>query len=120
MHVVAVLVAAVLFGTTGTSQALGPDGILVNVARGPVVDETALIEALEHKRLGGAGLDVFENEPRVPTALRAMDNVTLQPHVGSATVETRAAMGDLTCDNLSQWLKDGTVLTPVPECADMQ
>ena len=49
-----------------------------------------------------------------------MDNVTLQPHVGSATVETRAAMGDLTCDNLSQWLKDGTVLTPVPECADMQ
>ena len=101
-------------------EALGPDGILVNVARGPVVDETALIEALEHKRLGGAGLDVFENEPRVPTALRAMDNVTLQPHVGSATVETRAAMGDLTCDNLSQWLKDGTVLTPVPECVDMQ
>ncbi|GAB4510637.1 MAG: hypothetical protein Tsb0020_27960 [Haliangiales bacterium] len=72
--------------------------------------------ALESGALGGAGLDVFEAEPKIPDALKAMDNVLLTPHVGSATVETRQAMGDLTCDNLSRFLKDGTVLTPVPEC----
>lgn len=97
-------------------EALGPDGILINVARGTVVDEAALVSALTDGKLGGAGLDVFEAEPRIPDALKAMDNVVLTPHVGSATVETRRAMGDLTCDNLSQWLRDGTVLTPVPEC----
>jgi lactate dehydrogenase-like 2-hydroxyacid dehydrogenase len=97
-------------------NALGPDGILINVARGSVVDETALVAALESGKLGGAGLDVFEAEPRIPDALKAMDNVVLLPHVGSATHETRRAMGDLTCDNLSRFLKDGTVLTPVPEC----
>ncbi|MDU9005653.1 2-hydroxyacid dehydrogenase [Sedimentitalea todarodis] len=97
-------------------DALGPDGILVNVSRGSVVDETAMVEALKDGRLGGAGLDVFDQEPRVPADLLAMDNVVLQPHVGSATHETRQAMGDLTCDNLSQWLKDGTTVTPVPEC----
>ena len=96
--------------------ALGPEGLLINVARGSVVDETALVAALEAGTLGGAGLDVFEAEPAIPAALKAMENVVLTPHVGSATVETRQAMGDLTCDNLSQWLKDGTVLTPVPEC----
>ncbi|WP_204115307.1 2-hydroxyacid dehydrogenase [Shimia biformata] len=95
---------------------LGPDGVLVNVARGSVVDEPALVAALEQGRLGGAGLDVFDAEPKVPDALKRMENVVLTPHVGSATVETRQAMGDLTCDNLSQYLKDGTVLTPVPEC----
>lgn len=98
-------------------DALGPQGILVNVARGSVVDETALVKALQEGRLGGAGLDVFEFEPKVPEALFAMENVTLQPHVGSATHETRRAMGELVCDNLSQYLKDGRVLTPVPECA---
>lgn len=100
-------------------DALGPQGILVNVARGTVVDEAALVKALQDARLGGAGLDVFEAEPQVPEALFAMDNVVLQPHVGSATVETRAAMGKLTCDNLFQFLKDGRVLTPVPECAHL-
>ncbi|MCL4123350.1 UNVERIFIED_CONTAM: hypothetical protein GTU68_015556 [Idotea baltica] len=100
-------------------DALGPDGILVNVSRGSVVDETAMIKALREGRLGGAGLDVFEQEPKVPTELYTMDNVVLQPHVGSATHETRQAMGDLTCDNLSQWLKDSTTVTPVPECKDL-
>ncbi len=96
--------------------ALGPDGILINVARGSVVDETALVAALETGALGGAGLDVFEEEPKIPQALKSRDNVVLTPHVGSATVETRRAMGDLTCDNLDRFLKDGKVLTPVPEC----
>jgi lactate dehydrogenase-like 2-hydroxyacid dehydrogenase len=99
--------------------ALGPEGILVNVARGTVVDETALVQALKDGKLGGAGLDVFEAEPKVPEALFAMDNVVLQPHVGSATHETRQAMGDLTCENLTRWLKDGTTITPVPECKDL-
>lgn len=98
-------------------NALGPDGILINVARGTVVDEAALVAALSEGRLGGAGLDVFEHEPKVSEALYAMENVVLQPHVGSATVETRQAMGDLVCDNLDQFLKDGTVLRAVPECA---
>ena len=97
-------------------EALGADGILINVSRGSVVDEAALVSALEAGRLGGAGLDVFEAEPKIPDALKAMDNVVLTPHVGSATVETRQAMGDLTCDNLSQYLKDGTLVTPVWEC----
>jgi lactate dehydrogenase-like 2-hydroxyacid dehydrogenase len=100
----------------GVLEALGPEGILVNVARGSVVDEAALVAALEAGRLGGAGLDVFEAEPHVPEALRRMENVVLTPHVGSATVETRAAMGDLVCANLERFLADGTVLTPVPEC----
>ena len=97
-------------------EALGPDGLLINVSRGSVVDEAALVAALEAGKLGGAGLDVFEAEPKVPDALKTMENVVLTPHVGSATEETRQAMGDLTCDNLSQFLRDGTVLTPVPEC----
>lgn len=100
-------------------DALGPEGVLINVSRGSVVDEAALVSALQDGRLGGAGLDVFEREPKVPEALFAMDNVVLQPHVGSATVETRRAMGDLVCDNLSRFLKDGTVITPVPECAHL-
>ncbi|MEM9343523.1 MAG: 2-hydroxyacid dehydrogenase [Pseudomonadota bacterium] len=97
-------------------DALGPEGLLVNVARGSVVDEAALVEALQDGRLGGAALDVFEAEPKIPDALKAMDHVVLAPHIGSATVETRAAMGDLTVDNLLQFLADGTVKTPVPEC----
>lgn len=97
-------------------EALGPDGILINVARGSVVDESALVAALEAGKIGGAGLDVFEAEPNIPDVLKRMSNVVLLPHVGSATVETRQAMGDLTCANLSQFLKDGTVQTPIPEC----
>ena len=96
--------------------ALGPDGVLINVSRGSVVDEVALIEALSTGRLGAAGLDVFADEPRVPEALRQLPNVVLTPHVGSATVETRAAMGQLTVDNLLQYLREGTVISPVPEC----
>jgi lactate dehydrogenase-like 2-hydroxyacid dehydrogenase len=100
-------------------EALGPQGTLINVSRGSVVDEVALIKALQNGRLGWAGLDVFEAEPQVPQALRDLPNVVLLPHVGSATHETRAAMGALTVDNLLQHLTDGTVKTPVPECADM-
>ena len=100
-------------------DALGPNGTLVNVSRGSVVDEEALIAALQEGRLGWAGLDVFEAEPKVPAALRALSNVVMLPHVGSATVETRAAMGALTVDNLLQHLADGTVISPVPECAEM-
>jgi lactate dehydrogenase-like 2-hydroxyacid dehydrogenase len=100
-------------------RALGPEGTLINVARGSVVDETAMIEALQSGTLGWAGLDVFEGEPHVPETLRALPNTVLLPHVGSATVETRAAMGALTVDNLLQHLSDGTVISPVPECAGL-
>lgn len=100
-------------------NALGPDGVLINVARGSVVDEEALILALQEGRLGSAGLDVFENEPHIPEALRALDNVVLLPHVGTATVETRAAMGELTVENILSHVKDGSVLTPVPECLSL-
>ena len=96
--------------------ALGPEGILINVARGSVVDEAALVEALQTGKLGAAGLDVFEAEPKIPEALKGLKNVVLVPHIGSATVETRAAMGDLVCNNLDQWLEDGRAVTPVPEC----
>ncbi len=101
-------------------EALGPDGILINVARGSVVDEAALVDALQSGKLGAAGLDVFEAEPKVPQALKDMDNVVLLPHVGSATIETRRAMGDLTCDNLSQYLRNGTVITAIRECAHLK
>jgi lactate dehydrogenase-like 2-hydroxyacid dehydrogenase len=100
-------------------EALGPNGTLINVSRGSVVDEAALIDALQSGKLGWAGLDVFETEPKVPETLRALRNVVLLPHVGSATVETRAAMGALTVDNLLQHLEDGTVISPVPECVGM-
>ena len=100
-------------------EALGPQGTLINVSRGSVVDEAAMIDALQSGKLGWAGLDVFEAEPKVPRALCKLANVVLLPHVGSATVETRAAMGALTVDNLLQHLKDGTVISPVPECQGM-
>ena len=100
-------------------DALGPDGCLVNVARGSVVDEQALVEALRDGRLGSAGLDVFDEEPNVPDALLAMENVTLTPHTASATRETRQAMADLVVGNVVAFLKDGEAKTPVPECADL-
>ncbi|MEP3918688.1 2-hydroxyacid dehydrogenase [Ascidiaceihabitans sp.] len=100
-------------------EALGANGTLINVSRGSVVDENALITALQTGKLGWAGLDVFEQEPKVPQALRDHPRTVLLPHVGSGTVETRAAMGKLTVDNLLQHLEDGKTLTPVPECADM-
>jgi len=77
------------------------------------VDEDALVEALQSGRLAGAGLDVFAHEPEVPDALRALDTVVLLPHVGSATVQTRAAMEALTLENLNSFLADGTFVTPV-------
>lgn len=94
-------------------DALGPQGTLINVARGSVVDEEALVGALVDKRLGAAGLDVFANEPHVPEALMTMDNVVLLPHQGSATVETRRAMGDLVVDNLAAHFSGKPPLTPV-------
>lgn len=97
-------------------RALGPDGVFVNVGRGTTVDEAAMIEALASGALGAAGLDVFEDEPRIPDALRALPNAVLVPHVGSATQETRAAMANLAADNLLDHLAAGTVRTPVPEC----
>ncbi|MBM9461596.1 2-hydroxyacid dehydrogenase [Nocardioides sp. zg-536] len=96
-------------------DALGPRGLLVNVARGSVVDEDALVAALQEGRLGGAALDVFAREPEVPAALLVRDDVVLAPHVGSATHETRAAMRRLTLDNLDDWLATGTLRTPIPE-----
>lgn len=95
-------------------DALGPVGFLVNVARGSIVDEQALVAALEAGRIAGAGLDVFSDEPRVPGALLDRDDVVLLPHLGSATVETRAAMTELALANVERFLTDGTLLTPVP------
>jgi lactate dehydrogenase-like 2-hydroxyacid dehydrogenase len=94
-------------------DALGPEGIFINVARGSVVDEPALVAALQDGRLGGAGLDVFAEEPKVPEALFGMDQVVLQPHAASATHETRRAMGDLVVDNLRAHFAGKPVLTPV-------
>ena len=96
-------------------KALGPQGCLVNVARGSVVDEAALIEALRAGTIAGAALDVFEAEPSVPQALREMDNVVLVPHIGSATAQTRQAMADLAFANLHARLTGQPVRTPVPE-----
>lgn len=96
-------------------DALGPDGVLVNIARGSVVDQPALVAALQDGRLGGAGLDVYTDEPNVPAELTTMDNVVLLPHVASGTHVTRAAMRDLTLANLASWLDDGTLRTPIPE-----
>ena len=104
---------------TDVLNALGPDGMLINVARGSVVDETALVAALEEGRLGYAGLDVFEAEPVVPKALYAMPNVVLLPHVGSATHETRAAMGALVVDNIISHLDSGKLISSVPETAHL-
>lgn len=98
-------------------KALGTKGILVNVARGSVVDEAALIEALQNGVIGGAGLDVFENEPNVPEALRAFPHVVLAPHIGSATTQTRQAMADLAFNNMKSHFDGHAVHTPVPECA---
>ena len=97
-------------------RALGPTGCRVNVARGSVVDESALIEALQSGAIAGAALDVFEDEPNVPQALREMDNVVLTPHIGSATSQTRRAMAELALANLSARLEGRPLLTPVPEC----
>jgi len=94
-------------------DALGPEGVIVNISRGSVIDEGALVAALAEGRIAGAGLDVFADEPHVPEALFAMDHVVLQPHQGSATVETRKAMADLVLANLDAWAAGEPLLTPV-------
>ncbi|MDX7951590.1 2-hydroxyacid dehydrogenase [Lichenihabitans sp. Uapishka_5] len=96
-------------------QALGPQGILINVARGTLVDEAALIDALAKGHILSAGLDVFEHEPAVPQALLDMDHVVLLPHVGSASTHTRNAMGQLVVDNILSWAAGRGPLTPVAE-----
>jgi lactate dehydrogenase-like 2-hydroxyacid dehydrogenase len=96
-------------------EALGPNGIVVNVARGSVIDEQALIAALRDKKILSAGLDVFEDEPRVPQALIDMEHVVLLPHVGSASVHCRNLMGQLVVDNLVAWANGKPPLTPVAE-----
>jgi lactate dehydrogenase-like 2-hydroxyacid dehydrogenase len=98
-------------------KALGPEGIVINVARGSVVDEQALVDALRTNTILSAGLDVFEHEPEVHPDLLTLPNAVLLPHVGSATIPTRTAMANLVVDNLRNWLTHGTALTPVPESA---
>lgn len=110
--------AAATPGTVGSVtaevlDALGPEGWFVNVSRGTLVDEPALIEALRERRIAGAGLDVFADEPRVPAAFFELDNVVLQPHVASGTHETRLAMGRLVLDNLAAHFDGRDPLTPV-------
>jgi lactate dehydrogenase-like 2-hydroxyacid dehydrogenase len=95
-------------------EALGPRGIFVNVSRGWLVDEAALVAALAEGRLGAAGLDVFDDEPNVPAELIALDNVVLTPHIASWTAETVAAMGDNVVANLVSWFSGKGALTPVP------
>lgn len=94
-------------------HALGPSGILVNIARGSVVDEQAMVEALQSGALGGAGLDVFADEPNVPSPLLEMDQVSLMPHVGSATRETRADMARLVLENVAAFIEEGRLVTPI-------
>jgi lactate dehydrogenase-like 2-hydroxyacid dehydrogenase len=93
-------------------EALGPDGHFVNISRGSVVDEKAMVRLLVEGKLGGAGLDVFEDEPRVPAELLTLESVVLQPHQGSGTTQTRQAMGDLTVGNVDAFFADKPLLTP--------
>jgi lactate dehydrogenase-like 2-hydroxyacid dehydrogenase len=94
-------------------EALGPEGYLVNMARGSLVDEPALVDLLQSRKLGGAALDVFADEPNVPAAFFALDNVVLSPHQGSATQQTRGRMGELVVKNLDAWFAGDPLLTPV-------
>ncbi len=100
-------------------EALGPEGILINIARGSVVDEAALLAALDDGKLGGAGLDVFEHEPNVPPVLYSRDDVVLLPHIASSTRETRGEMGRLVIRNLEAWFSGKPLVTPTPETLAM-
>jgi hydroxypyruvate reductase len=100
-------------------EALGPEGILINIARGSVVDEKALVAALENGKIAGAGLDVFEHEPNVPAALMGRDDVVLLPHIASSTRETRSEMGRLVIRNLEAWFSGKPLVTPTPETLAM-
>ncbi|MDF8332997.1 2-hydroxyacid dehydrogenase [Novosphingobium cyanobacteriorum] len=99
--------------------ALGPQGVFINVARGSVVDQVALVHALQQGTILAAGLDVYEDEPQVPAELMELDNVVLLPHLGSASLVTRSAMGRLMADNLSAWFETGRPLTTVAECSHL-
>lgn len=101
-------------------QALGSNGVFINIGRGSVVDEDALIKALENKSLAAAGLDVFENEPDPRNDFLTLDNVSLLPHVASASVHTRNGMGDLQVDNLVNWFDGKRPISPVPETAHVK
>jgi lactate dehydrogenase-like 2-hydroxyacid dehydrogenase len=119
---VLVVAAAATADTSGAVDAdvlaaLGPGGVLINVSRGSLVDEPALVRALARGTIRAAGLDVFAHEPQVPEELLAMDNVVLLPHVGSASVRTRDAMAKLVADNLVSWFSGSGPLTPVAETA---
>ncbi|GAA5132070.1 2-hydroxyacid dehydrogenase [Pseudonocardia adelaidensis] len=94
-------------------EALGPDGVLVNIGRGSVVDEAALVAALKTRTIRAAGLDVYEDEPNVPRELIDLDNAVLLPHVGSGSKPTRRAMARLVVDNLTSWFTEGRAVTPV-------
>jgi len=98
---------------TEVLNAVGPQGFIINIARGSVIDEPALVHALTSGGIAGAGLDVFEKEPTIPTELLDLENVVLLPHLGSGTRETRADMASLTLDNLRQYLANGTLVTPI-------
>jgi lactate dehydrogenase-like 2-hydroxyacid dehydrogenase len=102
---------------TAVLEALGPNGVFINIGRGSTVDETALAAALANGTIYAAGLDVFADEPNVPQALLDAPNASLLPHVGSASVHTREAMADLVVDNLVAWFGEGRPLTPVNETA---
>ncbi|KAF5957030.1 hypothetical protein HYC85_004255 [Camellia sinensis] len=97
----------------GVINALGPKGVIINIGRGPHVDEPELVSALVQGRLGGAGLDVFEHEPEIPGELFGLDNVVFTPHIGSGTMETRKAMVDLVIANLEAHFLSKPLLTPV-------
>jgi lactate dehydrogenase-like 2-hydroxyacid dehydrogenase len=94
-------------------EALGKDGVVINIARGSVIDEPALIRALQQRVIAGAGLDVFDNEPNIDPELAKLDNVVLYPHMGSGTVETRDAMAQLVVDNLDAWDARRELITPI-------
>lgn len=94
-------------------EALGPKGYLINIARGSCVDEDALVDALKHKRIAGAGLDVYAREPHIPEALKSMDNVVLLPHIASATIETRTIMGEIVLANLEAHFSGKPLITRV-------
>ena len=99
--------------TRAVIEALGPKGTIVNISRGTVIDEPAMLEALQSGKLGAAGLDVFADEPRVPEGFLALDNVVLQPHVGSATHQTRKEMGQVVIDNLAAHFAGKPLVTPI-------
>ena len=97
-------------------EALGPNGYFINVARGSVVDQPAMLKALQDKIIAGAGLDVYYDEPRISPEIRHLPNVVLTPHMASGTFETRRAMADLVLGNLAAYFAGKELLTPVPEC----